>query len=250
MTALPPGFLSRPMAHRALHGPGRPENSRAAVRAAVDAGYGIEIDVQPSSDGVAMVFHDDTLDRVTGETGPVRARTAVELGGIGLTGGDGGIPTLEEVLAEVGGRVPLVIEIKDQDGTLGPGIGGLEEATARALHGYGGPVAVMSFNPHSVVAMKALAPALPRGLTTCNFVSDYWAAVPPDVQAAHTAMERLDDSGASFISHHHLDLAADPVAGAKAKGLPVLTWTIKSEAEAREARTVADQITFEGFLPA
>ena len=132
---LPAAFLERPIAHRALHGPGRPENSRAAIRAAVAAGYGIEIDVQPSADGVAMVFHDADLDRLTGTAGPIRGRTAADLARLPLHGGDEGIPTLAEVLALVAGRVPLLVEIKDQDGALGPGVGALEAATAAACAG-------------------------------------------------------------------------------------------------------------------
>ena len=118
---LPPAFLRLPIAHRALHdrAQGRPENSRAAIRAAIAAGYGIEIDLQASADGVAMVFHDDDLGRLTGATGPVRARTAAELGAIRLTDAEDGIPTLAEVLEIVAGRVPLLIEIKDQSGEMG-----------------------------------------------------------------------------------------------------------------------------------
>ena len=87
--SLPDGFLDRPFAHRALHGAGRPENSLSAVRAAVEAGYGIEIDVQLSRDGAAMVFHDYALDRLTGERGPVRMRSAAELNSIGPGGASG-----------------------------------------------------------------------------------------------------------------------------------------------------------------
>ncbi len=178
---LTPAFLTRPIAHRALHdrAQGRPENSRAAVRAAVAAGYGIEIDVQPSSDGVAMVFHDEWLDRLTEATGPINAQTAADLGRIALKYGDEGIPTLAEILAIVDGQVPLLIEIKDQDGQMGPALGPLEHATARALRGYTGPVALMSFNPHSVARMAELAPHLPRGLTTSAYDYADWALSRP-----------------------------------------------------------------------
>ncbi|MEJ2036589.1 MAG: glycerophosphodiester phosphodiesterase family protein, partial [Maritimibacter sp.] len=95
MSTLPEAFLRLPIAHRAYHDvtDGRPENSRAAIRAAIARGYGIEIDVQLSADGQAMVFHDYVLDRLTGERGPVRQKTAAELGAIPLIGGDEGIPT-------------------------------------------------------------------------------------------------------------------------------------------------------------
>ena len=128
-------FLSTPLAHRALHDvrDGRPENSLAAIRAAMARGYGIEIDLQLSRDGQAMVFHDDRLDRLTGAVGPVRQKTAAELAGTVLSGGKEGVPRFAEVLALVAGQVPLLVEIKDQDGALGPNVGTLEAAAAEAV---------------------------------------------------------------------------------------------------------------------
>lgn len=251
MTPLPPGFFDRPVAHRALHdrARGRPENSRAAVRAAVDSGYGVEIDVQMSADGAAMVFHDDALDRLTAETGPVRARSAAELARIHLKDAADGIPPLAEVLALVGGRVPLVIEIKDQDGALGPDVGALEEAVARDVAGYAGPLAVMSFNPHSVARMADLAPDLPRGLTTCAFDDADWP-LSDDRRTWLAAIADFDGVGAAFISHDHRALGMPRVAELKARGVPVLCWTIRSPAEEAAARRIADQITFEGYAAA
>ena len=249
MPALPPVFLTTPIAHRALHdrAAGRPENSRAAIRAAVAAGYGIEIDLQLSADGQAMVFHDYDLKRLTAETGPVRQRSATDLGRITLASGDGeGIPTLAEVLEIVAGQVPLLIEIKDQDGGMGPDVGPLEQAAARVLQGYGGPVAVMSFNPHSVAAFGAAAPGLPRGLTTSAYD-------PGDWNLSRATCDRLRDIpdfdrvGASFISHEAADLARDRVQALRAAGVPVLCWTIRSEAQDRAARAFADNVTFEGY---
>ncbi|WP_373355613.1 glycerophosphodiester phosphodiesterase family protein [Pseudoroseicyclus sp. CXY001] len=247
--ALPPAFLARPIAHRALHGAGRPENSLAAVRAAVGAGYGIEIDLQPSADGVAMVFHDEGLERLTGEAGPVAGRTAAELGAIRLTGGEEGIPTFAEVLALVAGRVPLLVEIKDQDGALGPSVGALEAAAARAAEGYAGPLAFMSFNPASVAAMAALAPGVPRGLTTAAFRADDWPEVPEARRARLREMKDLARTGAAFISHEAADLSSAPVARAKAAGLAVFCWTIRSPEAEAAARRYADNVTFEGYLP-
>ncbi len=252
---LHPDFLTIPITHRALHGPGRPENSAAAIAAAVEAGYGIEIDLQGSSDGQAMVFHDDTLDRMTAETGPVRARTAAELSAMPLAGGEGaGIPTLDEVLAQVAGRVPLLIEIKDQSGTMGPVDERLERATAAALAGYDGPVALMSFNPHSVAALARHAPDIARGLTTCAFSPEQVpeAANDPAIEAgrqALAAIEAFDRVGASFISHDHRDLDRPRVGELKARGVPVLSWTIRSPEEEAAARHIAENVTFEGYLP-
>ncbi|MCC5968955.1 MAG: phosphodiesterase [Pararhodobacter sp.] len=254
---LHPDFLTRPLAHRALHAltGERPENSLAAVKAAVDAGYGIEIDLQPSADGVAMVFHDETLDRMTAEAGPVAARTAAELGQIALNqGGGAGIPTLTEVLHAVGGRVPLLIEVKDQSGSLGPVDRVLEHAAAAALEGYDGPVALMSFNPHSVAALAEAAPHLPRGLTTYAFpASDFPQAEDnPALEARRAALAAIADYervGAVFVSHHWRDLASPRVAELKAQGAAILCWTIRSPEEEATARQIAQNITFEQYSP-
>ena len=142
------------MAHRALWdlSKGRPENSVAAVRAAVEHGYGIEIDLQLSADGVAMVFHDYDLDRLTGARGPVRARSAADLSGIALAGGDEGIPTLTDVLEATGGRVPLLIELKEQSGRARDrDVGAVLDVLATAPC----PVALMSFDPEFVEALLA-----------------------------------------------------------------------------------------------
>lgn len=255
MSALPAAFLGAPLAHRAYHdrAAGRPENSRAAIRAAIAAGYGIECDVQLSRDGVAMVFHDYDLGRLTAETGPVAQRSAQALGEITLTGGDEGIPTLAEVLDIVAGQVPLLIEIKDQDGAMGGNIGPLEASVAEALIGYSGPVAVMSFNPHAVARMADLAPDVPRGLTTCAYAADDWPLLNATTRTLLARIPDFDRVGASFISHDARDLSSEVVAGIKAKGAPVLCWTIRSPEAETQAREIADNVTFEGYpapLPA
>jgi glycerophosphoryl diester phosphodiesterase len=246
---LPQSFLRLPITHRALHDrtAGRIENSPAAIKAAIEAGYGIEIDLQRSRDGVAMVFHDETLDRLTNESGPVNARTAAELGQILLKGSTDTIPTLVEVLALINGKVPLLIEIKDQSLVMGPTDGRLEEATATALQGYKGDVALMSFNPAAVAHMARLAPHLPRGITTSAYDPDDWSPMPAEMCAHFRAIPDYDATGSCFISHEAADLARDRVAELKAQGARVLCWTIRSpEAEAL-ARKVADNVTFEGY---
>ena len=259
MIQLPKSFLTRPLAHRALHDKtaGRPENSRAAVRAAIEHGYGIEIDLQLSADGAAMVFHDYKLDRLTAEKGTVRDRTAAELRQIALSGGglDETIPTLDDIIALVSDRAPLLIELKEQSGNLGSDIGALEEATVRSVAAApdGAEIALMSFNPESVRALKDLAPDCPRGLTTQNFAETGWGPVPADRLDHLTGIRDYDAVGASFISHDVDDLDAPIVAALKARGAAILCWTVKSpEAEAR-ARRIVDNITFEGYrasLPA
>ncbi len=244
---LPASFFARPITHRALHDDVMAENSMAAIRAAIDAGYGIEMDIQPSRDGVPMVFHDYDLARLTGVSGPIARRTAAELGEIELSGGGGTIPTLAQVLNEVAGRVPLLIEIKDQDGALGANVGPLEKAVADALVGYTGDVALMSFNPHSVASCQTYAPDIPRGITTCPYPPQDWPTVPETVRAAQRSIPDFDRVGACFISHQQDDLSSPVVAALKSRGVPIFCWTIRSTAMEAEARKIADNITFEGY---
>ena len=244
--ALPQAFLDRPLAHRARHGAGVPENSRAAVGRALIGHYGIEIDVQLSADGQAMVFHDYDLRRLTDARGPVRQRSAEELERTRLKGSAETIPRLSDVLDLVDGRVPLLIEIKDQDGWMGPGVGALEKAVAEALQGYEGPVAVMSFNPHSVAAMAEAAPEVPRGLTTSAYGDD-WTTLPVAVRDSLRDIPDYDRVAASFISHEASDLGRARVAELKAAGAAILCWTIRSARAEAEARKIADNVTFEGY---
>ncbi|MEL7276298.1 MAG: glycerophosphodiester phosphodiesterase family protein [Pseudomonadota bacterium] len=252
MPPLPPQFLDRPLAHRARHDrrAGRIENSASAVARAIVEGWGIEIDVQLSSDGQAMVFHDDTLDRLTDATGPVRAQTAASLMQIPLTDSEETIPTLLDVLTQVAGTVPVLIEIKDQDGALGPDVGPLEEAVTRTIHGYPGPVALMSFNPESIATCARIAPDIPRGLVTDPFEEMFWPGVPATRREELTTIPDLARVGASFISHNRADLDSPRVQEVKATGMPILCWTVRSAEQEVEARQVADNITFEGYSPA
>ncbi|ETX28021.1 glycerophosphodiester phosphodiesterase family protein [Roseivivax isoporae] len=249
MVPLPRAFLDRPIAHRGLHRArdGRPENSRAAVAAAIAGGYGIEIDLQLSADGVAMVFHDAALDRLTDATGPLAARTAADLAAIPLRHGSETIPTFAEILACVAGRVPLLVEIKDQDGALGPGVGALEAAAAADLAGYAGPVALMSFNPHAVAALARAAPGLPRGLVTCAFPAAEWPDVPAPVRDRLRAIPDAGPTGASFVSHDARDLDNPRLAELAAQGVAILCWTIRSAEAEAAARRVAANVTFEGY---
>ena len=245
-------FLRLPLAHRALHDRSqrRPENSPAAIRAAAAAGYGIEIDVQGTSDGQAVVFHDEWLERLTDATGLVKDHSAADLGRIALRDADDTIPTLPQVLQMVAGRVPLLIEIKDQTDRMAETDGRLEAAVARALQGYQGPVAVMSFNPHAVATMARLAPHIPRGLTTAAYDYAGWAPLAPETCDQLREIADYDRVGASFISHEAADLTRPRVAELKAQGAAILTWTIRSALQEAKARDIADNITFEGYLAA
>lgn len=248
---LPEAFLQRPIAHRGLHdiAAGRPENSRSAFAAAIDHGYGIELDVQLTADDKAMVFHDATLERLTEATGDVRSITAAALGAIPLKGGSEPIPDLETVLDQVAGQVPLLVEIKDQDGAMGPNVGPLEQAVAKALADYDGPVAVMSFNPHAMAVMVELLPDVPRGLVTSAFDPEVWP-LPADVCATLREITDYDRVGASFISHEASDLDRPRVHDLRQQGAQILCWTIRTPADDAKARRFAQNVTFEGYLPA
>ena len=250
-TALSQAFLGPAIAHRGLHNASALcyENSLTAILSAMQAGYGIEIDLQISSDGHAMVFHDYTLDRMTSRNGPISELTATELEQIVLADSEDKIMQFSTLLKHVSGRAPLLIELKDQSMTLGSTTGILEKAVAQALEGYEGPVAVMSFNPSSMKIMATLAPHIARGLTTDAFEASEW----PDIKSKRLKQLRqlsdYDSTQASFVSHELKDLASQSLVKIKACEDPVLCWTAKSYEDEKAARLIADNITFENYLP-
>ena len=248
MPELHPAFLLPPIAHRGLHGEGRSENSTAAFAAAIERGYAIELDIQMSSDGEAMVFHDYELSRLTVERGPTRQRSAAELGAMTLADGSN-VPTLTEVLKQVSGQVGVLVEIKDQDGAMGADIGPLEARVAEILNEYRGPVAVMSLNPHAIYHMQRLSPDVPRGITTCRFSEKDWPFLPRKRAEELVDIPDFEPTESSFISHHFHSLDLPSVNRIRQGGDPVLSWTIKSEDDEHKARRLADNITFEGYLP-
>ena len=247
---LPAGFLRLPIAHRALHDRSRGiiENSPSAIRAAIERGYAIEIDLQLSADGQAMVFHDEDLDRLTDASGPLSARTADELGGITLKDSHDTIRPLGEILDLIAGRVPLLIELKDQSLTMSDTDGRLEAETARLLAGYRGEVAVMSFNPASIVHMARIAPQIPRGLTTSAYDPADWAPLPDETCARLRDIPDYAPTDSSFISHEAADLARPRVANLKSAGAAILCWTIRTPEAEAAARRHAQNVTFEGYL--
>lgn len=225
-------------AHRGLHAAGVPENSPAAFGAAIARTMGIECDVQRSRDGVAMVFHDAELDRLTAETGPVAARTAAELAQIGLSGGSDTIPTLRQVLDEVAGQVPLLIEIKspkDPDGRLGS----LCLAVRRVLEGYLGQHAIMSFDPRIVRWFADHSPLTLRGLVVTE---------QDDTALPGMVRRRLSlwHAKPQFLAYDIRDLPSRFASGQRERGLPVLTWTVRSPELAERARAHADAAIAEG----
>ncbi len=251
MSPLDP-FLHAPIAHRCLHDirVGRPENSWEALEAAVAAGLPVEIDLQLSADGQAIVFHDAHMDRLTARTGRVADYAASDLQKIPLKGGQKTIPLLSDFMAHVAGRIPVLIEIKDQDGALGNAESGIEAATIAALDRYQGTVALMSFNPHIIARCAGLAPEIARGLVTDPFTETDWPDVPSDRRKELAGIPDYDAVGASFISHNAGDLTSDAVGKVKAKGGKIFCWTVRSQAQEDTVRKIADNITFEGYSPA
>lgn len=243
-------LFARPIAHRGLHDieAGVIENSRAAVEAAIAGGYGIEVDVQISADGVPVVFHDFHLDRLTAQTGRVQERAAADLLGIPLAGSAAGdcIWPLEELLALTAGRAPLVVEIKsDWTGDLD-----LADAAGRLLARYGN-VAAKSFDPMVVARLRRIAPDLPRGLIGYGYRDREAHALPVVRRKALRNLAFLPLTRPSFLSWGLDDLDNRAMRLARRTfALPLMTWTVRSPADqARAALAGADQMVFEGFRP-
>lgn len=233
-----------PFAHRGLHGPEDrvPENSRAAFHAALAEGFGAELDVLAAWDGVPMVFHDWRLDRLCGVAGETSERTAAELASLAINDTPETIPSLADILNLVHGRVPLLIEVKSQP-RRPPGA--IEGEVARLLDAYDGPVAVQSFALFTVDWFRRNRPAI-----LCGQIVDAprkWDAATRDAIAAIIAGAR---PAPAFIAHDVHALPSDFSRFAKAKGVPVLTWTVQNETEAKKAREFADNVIFETWRPA
>ncbi len=225
-------------AHRGYHDApaGRVENSASAFAAALAAGLGIECDVQASRDGQALVFHDDDLARLTARAGRLADHTAAALTGIALLGSTDTIQPLSALLAQVAGRVPLLIEIKIAPrARLAP----LCRAVSRALSGYAGPVAVMSFDARVGAWFRAQAPQIVRGLVLTE-------------EAAHGLVARAGRHGGlwrarpDFLAYDCDDIASRFAQSQRQRGLPLLTWTIDTPQRAARARAFADAPIAEG----
>jgi glycerophosphoryl diester phosphodiesterase len=211
------------------------ENSRAAFAAAIEAAHGIELDVQASTEGTAFVFHDDRLDRLTDATGAVADRPDEELRVIRLRGTDETIPTLAETLELVAGRVPLLIEVKSQPA---PRLRRLCDSVRRDLEGYAGPVGAMSFNPRVGTWFAGEAPSVLRGLVVTEQGKSGWRG--PAERVAALLWARPD-----FLAYDVRDLPSRFAAPIRARGVPVLTWTVRSEEDRLRAAAHADQIIYE-----
>ncbi|MEE4239202.1 MAG: glycerophosphodiester phosphodiesterase family protein [Anderseniella sp.] len=241
-------LTARPIAHRGLHekAAGIEENSLEAFAAAITHGYAIECDLQLSADGEAMVFHDDTLDRLTTEIGPVIARTAANLQKITFAKGRGTIPTLTQLLDLADGDAGLVLELKSHWN----GDTRLVARVASLLAGYDGPVAVMSFDPVPIAWMADNAPALLRGIVADGATDPEYDALPLPVRLGLREFRHADVTRPDFLSLWREWLPSPVSREARAAGLPIITWTIRDNQQASDALRWCDQITFEGYRPA
>jgi glycerophosphoryl diester phosphodiesterase len=237
-----------PIAHRGLHDEkhGVVENTASAFRAAIAGRYGIETDIQAAANGEPVIFHDATLDRLTTATGPLEARTVKELTQISLRGTQDRILTLGEFLRLVGGRVPLLLEIK----SLGKSDRTLERRIAEALASYRGPVSVISFDPGSLTAMRAAAPEIPRGLSAMRFMKEPKQGLSHLSRFRLTHMLDVEAVKPDFLTYEVNDLAVmGPSLRRRYPGLPIIAWTVRTREERRKALEFADGIIFEGFTP-
>jgi len=248
-----PKLFDRPIAHRGLHdrAKGVIENSHAAFEAAITAGYAIECDVQLASDGVPFIFHDDDFDRLTKATGPSDAKPIADVQKLVLTDSAAGdVPqTFDQFLAQIAGRAMLQIELKMQRNA--EKTRALAESVTRSLSSYRGPCTLESFDPNLLVALRKAGARAPLGIITYGYDEPDWDTKVTPWQRVilrnllHWPMTRFD-----FISCRNVSLELPAVRLFRALGVPVTSWTIKSVTDASAALQHADQIVFEGYLPA
>ena len=223
-------------AHRGLHDDRVPENSPGAFAGAIAWGLGIECDVQRSGDGQAVVFHDWELDRLTDASGAVSERSAAQLGAIRLKGSEDTIPLLAAVLQQVRGQVPILIEVKSRRDKR---VFALCLAVRRALEGYAGHHAVMSFDPRVSRWFARYSPHTVRGLVVTE-------------ENARTLSGRvrrylaLWHARPDFLAYDIRDLPSSFPEAQRKRGLPVLTWTVRSPELATRAAQHADAPIAEG----
>jgi glycerophosphoryl diester phosphodiesterase len=243
-------LTARPYAHRGLHDAahGVIENTAGAVRAALAAGYGIEVDLQVSADGEAMVHHDPELGRLTDGTERLDHMTAAALQRVNFRNSDERIMTLGELCDLVAGRVPLLLEMKSRfDGDQR-----LPLRTAAVLAAYRGPAAPMSFDPAQLRLLRQKAPHLLRGIVAAKYrPHPYWDQMPPLLRYGMGSLLPAALTGRPHFVAYAVDNlpAIAPALARHALCLPVLTWVVRSEAERARAMRFADQVIFEGFRP-
>ncbi len=232
------------VAHRGLWSPGgAPENSLAAFQAACSHGYGIELDVQLSADGEAMVFHDYTLQRVTGAEGRLSDRSAADLGKLRLSGTDETIPTLLEVLTLVGHRAMVHIELKTPAGEVGP----LEQRVHEIIIDHAGPLAVIGFNPYSHAWFAQHFPNVLRGLDSYGYADENARKMAPELRQSYARLEQVSIARPHFLALGVDMLPSPRAAQLRADGMPVVAWTVRSAEQWAGLKPHCDNLVFEGF---
>lgn len=248
----------RPIAHRGLHGAagrGAVENTIAAFDAAVARGYGIELDVRAGPGGLPLVFHDATLERLTTGFGAVRGLDAQTRSRTAFRNAPAErIPTLQQVIERVAGRVPILVEIKSEWEPPDPTFLG---EVARLARGAPQPLGLMSFDPAVMSVLRELAPQVPRGIVSGNYLAnagggdDHWWSDRIGAKRAE-ALSLLLESGPVAPHFFAYDVRALPTPVTRyiraAQGLPILAWTVRNDADLTTASRFADAPIFEGFL--
>ena len=232
-------LIEKYIAHRGLHDDKHPENSISAFKNAVENDYAIELDVQQLSDGTVVVFHDETLSRMTGQDGYIQNLTKKELKNYKLAQSEECIPTLEEALKTIAGRVPVLVEIKNSTK-----VGSLEQKTLEILKKYTGDYAIQSFNPYVLIWFKENAPEILRGQLSSKFKK-----VPLSFVKKY-ALKRFKlnkQSEPHFISYRAKDLPSRFIR--KYKNLPLIAWTVRSQDQYMNVVKYSDNIIFENFAP-
>ena len=223
------------------------ENTASAFTAAIAGDYGIETDIQISADGEAMVHHDDALGRLTEGAGQLVRMSAAEIKAVRFKATSDRIMTLSELCDLVGGRTPLVIELKSHFN----GDRRLVQRAAEVLADYRGPVAVMSFDSGMIEAARIVAPTLTRGIVAeRHYDHAEWDLLPASSKTRLAWLMHAPRTRPQFIAYGVKDLpAVVPLAARWVFGLPLLTWTVRSEADRAAAARWADQMIFEGWRP-
>lgn len=228
-------------AHRGLHNEEIPENSLSAFARAVEAGYGIELDVQLSADGVVMVFHDDTLTRVCGVEKKVKDCTYEELLTYRLLGTEEKIPTFAEVLSLVGGKVPLLVELKGESANTS-----LCAPVAELLRSYEGDYCIESFNPIMLGAMRKFLPDAYYGLLYTNACREKKRYSVVNILVTLMALNVV--AKPNFIAYNK-KVRKNPLVffTTKVCRCPRFVWTIKGQTEYDDATARGECPIFENL---
>ena len=245
----PDWLTARPVAHRGLHDAARGviENMPGAVQAAVAGNFSIEVDIQLTADGEAMVHHDDALGRLTEGSGALLGKSAAELRAVKFKNTAERMTSLDDLLTLVAGRVPLVIEVKSHfDGDRK-----LVKRMADALASYSGPVVGMSFDPDQVLALREFVPSLPRGIVAQrNYDDDYWKKLTREQRDSMLDLRHAFRTEPHFVAFWVNQLPAPaPWIARNIFGCPLLAWTVRTPEQREWAARHADQMIFEGFVP-